>query len=292
MQLLCPWRHPDHRELYVAIDNTEQEFIGFVRKMGDLATLLEHGQLVLVTGESGCGKSALINRCADWASTKLKGLGWVSEVLDLTRTLNGMPQQSIENRLSSTCSALITELEMRGALRSDAVSELRPDRDRPDQIFPRLHRALIDDLALIILLPNPGDLKNEVIRYAGLARGRILFLVESAFLGERDVEAICHAQRDWIRPITLRVGVLNPGDVVKFVTHRLRIRSNQGIYPRMSETTMNFVADWLPSIAQLQLALSEVYEIWRHSGPPYDERSWVTDDDIRRQRRNWRGDGR
>lgn len=286
IQLLCPWRHPGHHELYVDIDNTEQAFTEFVRYMGDLAVLRADGQLVLVTGDSGCGKSALINRCAGWTCAKLREMGCAGEVVDLTRTLNGMPQREIRDRLNITCSALFTELEVEEALKPDVVNQLKPDRDQPGQVFPHLRRALIDDRILIILLPNPGELENEVIRYAGLARGGILFLVESALLDERAVEEIRRAQRDGISPITLRVGELKTGDARRFVNHRLEIHSNNGIYPRLSGTAMDSVAR-LRSIGQLQGTLSETYEIRRRSGLPYDEHSLVTYDEIQQQRRSW-----
>lgn len=288
-QLLCPWRYSSHRELYVDVDNSARAFQDFIQAMGDLSTLLTHGQLVLVTGETGCGKSALINRCVDWLIEELTARQLRGEVVDLTRTMNGMPQLPVADRLSAVCGLLLDQLNIDGLLTGGAFEALAPNNSQPDRIYPYLTRVLKDDWVLIVLLPTPADLRNEVIRYAGLARGRVLFLVESALLDEDDVSEILRAQRDWIPPIRLCVSPLRPGDVRKFAFARLGHHSDRGSYPRMSDGTLDSVESALRSIAQLQQTLFATYETRRRDGLPYDQDSWVTDDEIRRQ--FWQGLG-
>lgn len=291
--VLCPWMEPSHRDFYVPVDHTEKAFTDFVDAMGDLGAYLQHGRLALVTGESGCGKSAVINRCADWVVRQLaqREGSPTGKVVDLTRTLNGRPQQTIDDRLSIVCDALFNQFRGQDLLKPGALEQLKSDRDQPDRIYPILHKTLRNDRALIILLPDPGELADEVIRYSGLTCGKVLFLAESALLDTGQVDAIRWAQRNWIQPITLQVGPLQSGDLRAFALDRLRRHVDKGLYPQLSDETMDSVTPLLQSVDQLQRALSETYETRRLSGLPYDQDSWVTADEIRQQVRKWLGDG-
>lgn len=290
-ELLCPWLNSSHSELYVDVDGTAWAFEKFVDGMGDLATVRKYGQLVLVTGDSGCGKSALVNRCAHWARERLHALGHRGMIVDLTRVLNGLPRMPVEERMRVACDVLFAMLQREGALRHDALESLRPDRDNPRRFYLSVRDALVDDRTLLILLPSADDLADEVIRYAGMAQDRVLFLVESSLLGEEELDNIRHAQRNWIRPIMLCVGALEPGDVRTFIAERLRRHSDRGIYPRMTEETMDSVARLLQSVAQLQRALSGTYDRVLRSGRRYDDHSFVTADDVREEIRSWLGGG-
>ena len=175
---------------------------------------------------------------------------------------------------------------------TSAFEALAPNNSQPHRIYPYLTRVLKDDRVAIILLPTPGDLRNEVIRYAGLARGRVLFLVESALLDEDDVTEILRAQRDGIPPIRLCVSSLRPGDVRKFASARLMHHSHRGSYPQMADGTLDSVEGMLRSVAQLQQTLFATYETRRDDGLAYDQDSWVTEDEIRRQFWHGLGGGR
>lgn len=283
MNLLCPWIYRSHRELYVDLDNTGPAFEEFVHAMGDPTALSEYGRLALVTGESGCGKSALVHRCVDWVVEELGGKGLRSMPVDLTRVLHGMPEMKIEERLSQACDSLFTKLLKQHVLKPQDAEYLRPDRDRPDRLYPLVPDALVDDRILIILLPSPGDLVNEVIRYAALVEPRVLFVLESALFEERNVHTIRNTRGALIPPITLNVGPLRPGDAKAFIKDRLTRHSDRGIYPGMTEETMDAVARLLQSVAQLQRVLSGTYKTLLHSGRRYDKDSFVTVDDVRQE---------
>jgi len=287
MQLLCPWRQPAHREYYVAVDSTEQAYLDFIDAMGNLSTLLDHGRLALVTGDSGCGKSALVHRCADWVVRELAKQELKGVVINLSRTLNGRPQESVERRLSAVCTALFIELKLKAALKCDAIEDLQPYNDQPEWFYPHLPSAMNDGQVLIILLPDAGELADEVKRYASLTRNKVLFLVESALLNEHDANRIVTEDKGWAPPITLRVGALRPGDVHLFASNRLKRHSKEGIYPRMSEATLDSVAKLCKSVAQLQKALFETYEARRRSDLQHEEHCWVTEDEIRQQILSW-----
>jgi hypothetical protein len=277
---LCPWRHPAHKDRYVSVDHTDAQYEEFTRQMKDLTTLKEYGRLVLVTGESGCGKSALVNRCAEWVH------GHDPErcvIVDLSTVLAGRPELSIDDRMSVVCDRLFGELRSRGVLRPDALADLAADRDQPDRIYPDLARALHEDIVLIVLLPSPHELQNEVVRYASYVRARVLFLVESALLDPAAVAEIVETVKDGVPPITLRVGPLVEGDVWRFAEDRFNASAENGRYPRMSEETAKSVEPLLRTVAQLQRELEHLWEGKRCSGLEYDERCSVTADEIRRQ---------
>ncbi len=284
---LCPWKHPEHRDCYVDVDHTREQYDEFTRRMTGLATLMEYGQLVLVTGDSGCGKTALVNWCADWVAETLREGGerpaTRCEIVDLTSSLAGRLELPVDERMSIVCDRLFGDLRRRGAMRPDALADLAPDRDRPDRIYPDLSDALHEDVALVILLPTPRELKNEVIRYATYISPRVLFLVESAFLDEEDVADIAEALKDGVEPVTLRVGPLEPGDVWRFVNARQQRAEEMGRYPRMDESSAKAVERLLLSVAQLERVLIRTYETRRHSALEYDKGCAVTADDIRQQ---------
>jgi hypothetical protein len=287
VDLLCPWRDASHRELYVDLDNTGPAFEKFVHEMGDLTTLSAYGRLVLVSGESGCGKSALLHRCVDWVIEELRSKGLRSTHVDLTRVLEGRPQMKIEERLSEACKSLFTRLVRDQVLDPADAALLKPDRADPDVVYPLYPVVLGDDHVLIILLPSPGDLVNEVIRYAALVEPRLLFVLESALFEERNVYTIRNTRGALIPPITLNVGPLRPGDAKAFIKDRLTRHSDRGIYPGMTEETMDAVARLLQSVAQLQRALSDTYRTLLHSGRRYDKDSLVTVDDVRQEMKRW-----
>ncbi|HEV2783692.1 MAG TPA: hypothetical protein VGX25_30260 [Actinophytocola sp.] len=280
MRPLCPWKQSYQRDYYVSVDDTDQAFKDFTQEMDDPTTLLHEGRLALVTGDSGCGKTALVHRCADDVARRLDGIGRTTEIIDLTDVLNGRRQQpTIDARMAIVCDRLFGALKSRGALRSDAVEELASDRDLPDRVYPYLPDALVDGIVLVVLLPMV-ELADEVMRYAAYATERMLFLVESSLLTKDEVSGVIRAQEAWGRLIGLHVGPLKRGDVARYVNDRLDRHSTDGDYPLMSEETMSRVEPRLQSVAQLQRALYGTYKERLRKAVRYDRSSSVTEQDI------------
>jgi hypothetical protein len=289
MRPLCPWRDTQHRDYYVRVDDGDFQYDDFTQQMGDLSALLAEGRLVLVTGESGCGKTALVHRCADWVVREVErqggegGLGPEARglVLDLTGCLPDGPAQSIEHRAAHVCDELFGRLVDNGALRPQAVGQLSPDRDTPRRIYPRLAAALVEGLVLVVLLPTPGELAAEVVQYARAFAGpKVLFMAESDLLDPDEVADIVRQLEAWVPPLTLHVGALEEGDVRRFVEDRLKRHSTVGRYPRMSDEAIEFLTGMAKSIAQLQRTLHGTYESRRSRGLSCGEDDVVTVDDI------------
>lgn len=289
MRPLCPWKNSRHRDFYVRVDDADFQFEDFTLQMGDLSALLTEGRLVLVTGESGCGKTALVHRCADWVIQEVdrqrenRELGPSARglVLDLTGCLPDGPAQSIEDRAAHVCDELFGRLVDNEALRPQAVEQLNPDRDTPRRIYPRLGAALAEDLVLVVLLPTPGELAAEVVQYARAFAGpKVLFVAESDMLDAEEVADIVRQLEAWVPPLTLHVGALQEGDARRFVDDRLQRHSKVGGYPRMSDEAVEFLAGWAKSVAQLQRTLHGTYESRRGRGLSCGEGDVVTVDDI------------
>ncbi|WP_158851588.1 ATP-binding protein [Saccharothrix deserti] len=282
MRPLRPWDRRAHRGYYVPVDGTESAFQEFQQEMGDLTGLLEYGRSVLVTGESGCGKTALVNRCADWVVGELAALGMRGVVLDLTGCLPTDRELSIDERIVEVCDQMFDLLVDHDALRPEAADRLKGDRDVPRRVFPRLGRALREDIALVVLLPSPNELVDEVIRYARMfSSAKVLFLAESAYLDPDDVADVVRQLETWVPPITLYLGPLDSGDAERFTEDRLSRHAEVGSYPRMSDDAMELVAKLCQTVAMLQRYLHGTYEHRLDSGLSYTEADLVSVEDIR-----------
>lgn len=277
---LCPWIDSTHEDYYVPVDQTHEAFEEFKRRMRNLAGLREDGRLVLVMGDSGCGKTALINRCAAWVRSTLEQHELRGAIIDLTMELASSPRRSADDRVSHVCGRLVDELEHLKLLSEEGLRYLAQNRDRADLVYPYLGGALDDEIVLIILLPPSEDLIEEVIRYAGLVRRKLLFFTESSYLDAGQARQVERSQRA-CPPIVLKVGVLDPEDVHRYITERLSRHAENGMYPRMSEETIDRVAAGPPrSVAMLQSILSGVYEDRRRRALRYSESDWVSYEDI------------
>lgn len=148
-------------------------------------------------------------------------------------------------------------------------------------MYPYLGGTLDDTIVLIILLPPSDDLVEEVIRYAGLARRKLLFFVESSYLDARQAQQVERSQHAR-PPIVLKVDVLDSDGVRLYITERLSRHAENGTYPRMSQGTIRRLAAGPPRpIAFLQSILSGVYEERRRKVPKrYNENHSVSYRDI------------
>ncbi len=282
---LCPWTDARHDDYYVPVGNTQDMFDEFTHAM-NVTTLRRAGQLVLATGESGCGKSALLNRCAAHARAQIAKGGQadvadVADVIDFRAQLKGREKLSVEQRLSHIANLLLIKLDTTGALNTGAIETFDKHLGKPDEIYLNLPDALQENRFVIVLLPT-SELATEVIRYGSLACRRVMFMIEYALFDGRyadDDEDIREMSR-WAPPITLRVGGLKPGDVHRFAQDRFDRHSAVGIYPRMSKQTLNSAAERLRSVAQLQSTFHGTYDARLRRGLRYDDKHYVTFGDI------------
>ncbi|MEU7531471.1 hypothetical protein AB0A74_37465 [Saccharothrix sp. NPDC042600] len=289
MQPLNPVDH-DHDHLYVDVDSTGAQYLEFQRQMGDLTSVLDHGRIVLATGERGCGKSALLNRCAAWVVAELKPRGVTAKVVDTTTTFAVDQRMGVTDRIIKVCDRLFDVMRREGLIRPDALDEFRENRREPHRVYDNLGYFMPDRHVLVLRLPSPEDLWQEVVSYASLVCGGVLFLVESAHLDREQVRRITRETEALTKPVVLEVGPLVDGDARKFIEARLNPQGIPGRFPRMSDQTVVSAGHKFATVAQLQRTLHSTYE-FRMSQADYDDGAFVTIEDILDDVKRRSGDG-
>jgi transcriptional regulator with XRE-family HTH domain len=258
MRPLEPWREPSHREYYVDVGGSTRAFETFTRSMTTLTTFPSTGQTVLITGNSGTGKSALAHRCVDWTVQWLAQQGTRCVVVDLTAVLLGAPSLTIADRMSLVCQRLFDELRLQHLIQDHALTFLDSDRDDPHRFLPVLPLALVEGVALAVLLPA-AELVEEVTQYAMLVRGPILLVTESSSLTEEDTTGIANELAALTPLIALQLKPIGSDDIRRFIDARLA-RSDSEEDAKTAYESIDRVALFPESIAELQQRLYETYE--------------------------------
>lgn len=258
---LNPLRHEEHLDYYVAVDHTEESFQDFQKRFQDVADLLHEGRLVLVSGEKGCGKTTLINRCAHWLRGRIEADRQDVEVVDLTR--EAQDTDTIPVRRSTVSRALVDNLHALTLLKSDLVYETRDDAD---STYRNLPTCLAASQWLIVLLPR-AELAEELRYYAVRAPKRMVFFAETTpEVGTQ------HAPG---RTIRLQVDAFEHEHATLFATDRLR-RLPTGTLPPLAATALDeFLQDnRKTTIGEIQQLLFGVYETLRVQDNRPDEVTW------------------
>ncbi|MFI9811709.1 hypothetical protein [Saccharothrix variisporea] len=278
MEPLNPIEH-DHDHLYVDVDSSEAQFREFQRQMGDLTSVINRGRIVLATGHTGCGKSALLNRCAAWVIAGLKEQGKDAKVVDASLTFAVSEPTGMVERITTVSDRLFDLMRRENLIQSTAIEEFRQDRREYVRVFDNLSFFLPENNVLILMLPSPEDLWREVVKYASLVRGRVLLMMESSRLDHEAVQQINVGVERHTKPIVLEVGPLKDGDVKRFVDARLNRQGIPGRFPRMSDETVVSVGSRMATVAQLQRSMHSTYE-FRMRQADYGDDAWVTMEDI------------
>jgi energy-coupling factor transporter ATP-binding protein EcfA2 len=276
---LRPFEHPEHDDLYVDVCGSTEAFAAAMAAFADFEHLAEGGY-VLVAGESGCGKTAMLNRLADRVRSGLGRVGLRASVIDMTNFLEDQ-ERSLEHRMTRVCQRLQALLGNADLLRRGAEN-LWARYDDPRLIFPELDTALEPGTAAVVLLPSPGDLKQEVIRFAKpLSSRRVVFLAESSLLADRLVE-IEEELEDFRPAVVVEMRTLTPEDVDRFVADRLG--RGPGGYPPVTAEGLRRLSIMCPSVKTLQRTAHGTYQmLLRQGGGSYPGEGYaVGAEDFRR----------
>ena len=261
---LCPFQVDEHEDYYVPVDHCQQAFEEFQELIGDVAA---QGGLVVTTGQRGCGKTSLINRCANWLSGQLDKAQIISLVDESS------PTDPIEYRLRHVFSCVLDDVRSRQLLDADQLKGLEDRTDNLELGYRQLSSLLDPGTVLIILLPHSEDLTKEIAHYARFTRPRLVFFAESSYPDNVDRRWKDIAEACRVTPLLLRVGPLSEGDGWRFARarqERSELHPDAGVYRRVSEETMQRVTALPMSIGQLQNLLHGVYEEQRRD-PPADD---------------------
>lgn len=235
---LCPWLIPEHSDYYAEVDNSLVAFTEFKQLVASDSSFSRSGRLVLVTGPEGCGKTALIHRCASHLLNTLADTTGVRPlVFDLTT--QGQSGADIQTRVQHACHRILDELELSGRLTQPEIDALHKRRESPDTAFPFVSRILANNNITIIVLLPPTELVEEITKYSTLTNENLVLFCESSYQPvERFAESIRNGSSS-LNVTCLSVGVLNVDDGWRFVESRLSQAARAGIaLPAISMDTI------------------------------------------------------
>jgi hypothetical protein len=225
---------------------------------------------VIATGPEGCGKTALINRCAWWAGSALERVGLTAAVVDARG--DAIASQRTEARVQGVCRRLADRLRNRNLLQRS--EEFLRYRENPEDVCSYLTDYLIPGTVVIVLLP-PSEVKDELVVYAGLSEAKLMFFAE---VREREqLDAVAEQLRlpGGRRATVLEVGPLAEAHGWLFVDNRMTRSGMRHSVPALTEDTMRQMTRARAiSIGELQGLLYELYEEVLASTPPPSEVTW------------------
>ncbi|WP_329108042.1 hypothetical protein OG792_05775 [Micromonospora sp. NBC_01699] len=264
---LNPVEHPEQEKLYVDVDNTGIAYSEFAGSIGDPRQLSQRGRLIVVTGSSSTGKSALINRCVNDLARKLRAANFQPKIVDLQYVAwsgdDGEQVQSASSRRQTVIAALATALWAdQGLISAEAPNVFSSGLD------PMRHLAALMDkrVVALVLLPST-DLASELMEYALSAPGKVIFF------GETSVDWDQQRHRDFTRrnlapPIHLQLGTITVDHALEFTTRRLDESQHRDSLPRVGRETLDALTkDRSMSIGELQTLFYGLYDEFRHQPP-------------------------
>ena len=220
---LCPWRNESHIQYYAPVDNTQTAFDEFESKMAKWP-LPPTGQIVLVSGEAGSGKTSLIHRCAHLYQTKMSSYAGTSiAIVDMTS--DSWSSQASASKVTTAFDSILYHLtKLDNFVSSVALQELSKLGSRAPHIGNEIARALSrHSCVLILLLPQIETTADLDSITASLSLGGTILFIETT---SEDVSRHC---RQVYRPssrrpvLLLSVGPLAESDGWTFVKKRLEI---------------------------------------------------------------------
>lgn len=284
---LCPWDEPEHGKYYAPIDHTEDSCDEFVAAMTHPDVVRRRGRLVVVAGQSGCGKTSLMNRCAHWLVTHMKKHKIVVRVLDLRMASSDM--DPVDERMAQVARRLAHEVVTRKIVSAEHAEVVTANRDRCEDLFPALNTVLNDRLALAVLLPpiellaNADAVMREIVEYGRLVTGKLVLFAEVT-LTDDPVNRLSAARVPGGKPpLILPVRPLKPGDGTTFSVKRLGVNKETGGFPSMTPDAMEKIDEnrmISASVTSLQKFLYHFYEEHKTKKHRYTGDDTVTHQDI------------
>lgn len=285
---LCPWHPPtsEHRKYYVDVGGAAGEYRRFLQVVGDGRSLVSHGRLVLVLGETGCGKTSMVNRCAYWLRRQLGRNGVDTRILSFQKKLDSTP---VDERIQMVAERFADLMDDEDVLRSNtAVADVHDRVDKPALMYGRASDSLRQNCALLFLPPPITLIEmqekqlGEIHRYAEFVNPGIVFFLEVTLPGPGvTLPPIARGAT----PIQLTLHTLSGEDSIRFGARRLKRNGVPGDYPMMSASTLHsIVADAKKpkTIRFLQVILHNLYEERRANRDRYTKHDEVSDEDFHR----------
>ncbi|NUP63743.1 MAG: hypothetical protein HOW71_16410 [Nonomuraea sp.] len=206
---LCEWQAEAHGQLYVAIDHTEQAYQRFQEFFEFPGLDLTGGRLVTIAGESGYGKTSLVNRCAHWLTQKYQHSPGTVKV-----DARGEDPDDFPAVYRTAAMRVLTHL---GTPPAEETLQLRDVRAG----YQILSGHMQKDLVAVVLLP-PITGKRQLDEYEWLARnrGNAIFITETATTEMNRLCTTVYQDSAW--HIRLELGEATKKDALLFIDARLK----------------------------------------------------------------------
>ena len=253
-QPLNPVENPELMERFVDVDDTRVAFEQFQRDFAD-PRWLDHGAIVIATGRTQTGKTALLYRCAQWLTENLGAPGKNVVVFDCTR-VPVTAGKAIDERMREVCSYLKEELFGAGVIVDDRLLSA----DSPGGIISRLPKAVVPEVVVVVILPPSDDLTHEITQYAQLVPKRVMLLTETAFV-ETAEDAYALVERSRAVSSVLELGPLKATDGDLFYNERRGLYPDEAAVPPPTDGTLERIIKARDTtIGDLQKLIWEVYD--------------------------------
>jgi hypothetical protein len=274
----CP--HEGECSCHVDVDATGTCYALFEQHLGALGKLQDNGLFVVVSGPSQSGKTSLINRCLGHAKRTLDDLRVTHEVVDLSE-IGRTTGVAAQHRADMVRRTLVRRVKGLDSIFRGPYEPPEAEGERPpllEEYTDALAEALLDDCVLIVRTPRTEQ-PHEVGLYWGGTQPRMLVFCETI---AQDLSVIPENWAGKARPCVLRLGALNTGDTLKFLTARIHVDGCGRSFPDLdSEAMKTFFGDPpTMTIGAVQTTLYKVYDYYLHHQWPTD--GIVRENDIQR----------
>jgi hypothetical protein len=245
--------------LYVPVDNTETAFEQFERSFPKPRELTRRGQLIVAMGRSGCGKSALINRCAYRAMKLVEQADGENGKLQVS-VIDARGRTSASDRSEKRVPAVAEHV--RDCLESEQLLKVPTERQKErlaedaSRIYALLENLLVRrDVVVIVLLPRV-ELVEDLEAYAALSHPNVVFFAElnGGYPADLIQSRLDMAERH--AAIVMKVGLMDDRHGWDFVQKRYDGSNYPREKPRLARATVRrMIGSRLQPIREFQRTL-------------------------------------
>ena len=264
---LSPREHPEHSDLYVRVDHTQEAYLELQKLLGAVLRGTAQTRFVVVSGSEGTGKTSLINRTVYWLGAEMEKSATRYYVVDLTEeTVFGLASEA---RVQHFVSRLVDKVGFTGVFNDAEMKKLEERRTDPRSAVPYLAELLsLKKTRTVVLLPRI-EVQQELTLIAEVSRSPLLLLSETAEEGLVKVAESAYGTNASSAVRMVSLGGLTVEDGWRFVEERLKLQPQA---PISSETVLSqfmkarIKGKGMTTILELYLTCQQVWDAAEQAG--------------------------